>query len=76
MIPCYSQASLKSICAYEITSLLVQEYVEWLNSLLVRNEESNLGDSHKGIAGNDLADEFTHSAAASRTDPALQLPIP
>lgn len=44
------QVALKALSAYETTStsLLVQKYVEWLNSL--QRRAHYLGDSHKGIA--------------------------
>nr|AMS38365.1 hypothetical protein [Bactrocera tryoni] len=61
-----SQAALKAISSYEIKSLLVQECRERLNSLAERNQVHLIWvPGHKGIAGNELADELARSAAST-----------
>ncbi|XP_049304030.1 uncharacterized protein LOC125776332 [Bactrocera dorsalis] len=61
-----SQAALKAISAYEIKSLLVQECRERLNSLAELNQVHLVWvPGHRGIAGNELADELARSAAST-----------
>ncbi|XP_039968167.1 uncharacterized protein LOC120779881 [Bactrocera tryoni] len=61
-----SQAALKAIYSYEIKWLLVQECRERLNSLAERNQVQLIWvPGHRGIAGNELADELARSAAST-----------
>ncbi|XP_049316976.1 uncharacterized protein LOC125779747 [Bactrocera dorsalis] len=62
-----SQAALKAISSYEIKSRLVQECRERLNSLAEKNQVHLIWvPGHKGIAGNELADELARTAASTR----------
>ncbi|XP_050339722.1 uncharacterized protein LOC126766064 [Bactrocera neohumeralis] len=61
-----SQAALKAISSYEIKSLLVQECIDRLNSLAECNQVHLIWvPGHRGIAGNELADELARSAAST-----------
>ncbi|XP_039968131.1 uncharacterized protein LOC120779828 [Bactrocera tryoni] len=61
-----SQAALKAISSYELKSLLVQECIDRLNSLAECNQVHLIWVSgHRGIAGNELADELARSAAST-----------
>ncbi|XP_069964799.1 uncharacterized protein [Bactrocera oleae] len=62
-----SQAALKAISAYETRSLLVEECIGRLNRLSACNRVHLIWvPGHKGVAGNELADELARSAAATR----------
>ncbi len=62
-----SQAALKAISAYEIRSLLVEECIGRLNRLAACNRVHLIWvPGHKGVAGNELADELARSAATTR----------
>ncbi|XP_069964561.1 uncharacterized protein [Bactrocera oleae] len=62
-----SQAALKAISTFEVKSLLVQECIEPLNSLSSHNRVHLIWvPGHRGIAGNELADELALSAASTK----------
>ncbi len=62
-----SQAALKAISAFEVKSLLVQQCIKWLNSLSSHNRIHLIWVSgHRGIAGNELADELARTAASTK----------
>ncbi|XP_050338062.1 uncharacterized protein LOC126764419 [Bactrocera neohumeralis] len=62
-----SQAALKAISSYEIKSLLVEECIESLNRLSLCNRVHLIWvPGHKGIEGNENADELARAAAASK----------
>ncbi|XP_069966728.1 uncharacterized protein [Bactrocera oleae] len=61
------QSALRAINAYEVRSLLVMECIERLNSLSEHNQVQLIWvPGHRGIAGNELADELARSAASTR----------
>ncbi|XP_050325730.1 uncharacterized protein LOC126756583 [Bactrocera neohumeralis] len=62
-----SQAAPKTISFYEIKSQLVQKCRGRLNSLAERNQVHLIWvPGHRGIAGNEPADELARSAASTR----------
>ncbi|XP_049315637.1 uncharacterized protein LOC125779115 [Bactrocera dorsalis] len=62
-----SQAALKAILSYETKSLLVEECIERLNRLSLCNRVHLIWvPGHKGVEGNEKADELARTAAASK----------
>ncbi|XP_050335810.1 uncharacterized protein LOC126762809 [Bactrocera neohumeralis] len=62
-----SQAALKAISSYETKSLLVEECIGRLNRLSLCNRVHLIWvPGHKGVEGNEKADELARTAAASK----------